>query len=142
MAVATLSYYVSSFLDMENVIASYGSEAPPISSTIAESAPWNHNLLHSNSEVLSNPFSRLTSGFTKAEVMACPVFVQVAPFWPALARDFLPFKPDPAPLLHICEAWAVQPSEVMIVGDSATDDVRLRATSEAKFRPFMSSDRT
>ncbi|GAQ90232.1 hypothetical protein KFL_006160060 [Klebsormidium nitens] len=47
----------------------------------------------------------------------------ITPFWPALARDFLPFKPDPAPLLHICEAWKVQPSEVMIVGDSARDDI-------------------
>ncbi|XP_024020592.1 haloacid dehalogenase-like hydrolase domain-containing protein At2g33255 isoform X1 [Morus notabilis] len=45
-------------------------------------------------------------------------------FSPALSREFRPFKPDPAPLLHICSAWDVQPSEVMMVGDSLKDDVK------------------
>lgn len=44
-------------------------------------------------------------------------------FSPALSREFRPYKPDPAPLLHICSAWGVQPNEVMMVGDSLKDDV-------------------
>ncbi|KAL5781569.1 hypothetical protein ACOSP7_006598 [Xanthoceras sorbifolium] len=44
-------------------------------------------------------------------------------FSPALSREFRPYKPDPAPLLHICSMWRVQPNEVMMVGDSLKDDV-------------------
>ncbi|KAH9610893.1 hypothetical protein KSS87_008326 [Heliosperma pusillum] len=44
-------------------------------------------------------------------------------FSPALSREFLPCKPDPAPLLHICSAWQVEPNEVIMVGDSLKDDV-------------------
>ncbi|KAL6194664.1 hypothetical protein ACLB2K_035745 [Fragaria x ananassa] len=44
-------------------------------------------------------------------------------FSPALSREFRPYKPDPAPLLHICSAWEVNPGEVMMVGDSLKDDV-------------------
>ncbi|XP_027119547.1 haloacid dehalogenase-like hydrolase domain-containing protein At2g33255 [Coffea arabica] len=44
-------------------------------------------------------------------------------FSPALSREFRPYKPDPAPLLHICSTWEVRPSEVMMIGDSLKDDV-------------------
>lgn len=44
-------------------------------------------------------------------------------FSPSLSREFRPYKPDPAPLLHICTTWAVSPSEVMMVGDSVRDDI-------------------
>ncbi|KAK1308016.1 hypothetical protein QJS10_CPA09g01935 [Acorus calamus] len=44
-------------------------------------------------------------------------------FTPALSREFRPYKPDPAPLLHICSTWEVHPSEVMMIGDSLRDDV-------------------
>ncbi|XP_004495253.1 haloacid dehalogenase-like hydrolase domain-containing protein At2g33255 [Cicer arietinum] len=44
-------------------------------------------------------------------------------FSPALSREFRPYKPDPAPLLHICSLWDVQPNEVIMVGDSLKDDV-------------------
>ncbi|KVI00399.1 haloacid dehalogenase-like hydrolase domain-containing protein At2g33255 [Cynara cardunculus var. scolymus] len=44
-------------------------------------------------------------------------------FSPALSREFRPYKPDPAPLLHICSSWEVQPNEVMMIGDSLKDDV-------------------
>ncbi|XP_034686191.1 haloacid dehalogenase-like hydrolase domain-containing protein At2g33255 isoform X1 [Vitis riparia] len=44
-------------------------------------------------------------------------------FSPALSREFRPYKPDPAPLLHICSTWEVQPYEVIMVGDSLKDDV-------------------
>lgn len=47
----------------------------------------------------------------------------LSPFRPALSREFTPYKPSPAPLLHICDIWGVSPTEVMIVGDSATDDI-------------------
>lgn len=44
-------------------------------------------------------------------------------FSPALSREFRPFKPNPAPLLHICSNWGVQPDEVIMIGDSLKDDV-------------------
>ncbi|KAL2325049.1 hypothetical protein Fmac_024107 [Flemingia macrophylla] len=44
-------------------------------------------------------------------------------FSPALTREFRPYKPDPAPLLHICSLWGVQPNEVIMIGDSLKDDV-------------------
>lgn len=44
-------------------------------------------------------------------------------FSPALSREYRPYKPDPAPLLHICAAWQVQPNEVMMIGDSLKDDI-------------------
>ncbi|XP_015887716.3 haloacid dehalogenase-like hydrolase domain-containing protein At2g33255 [Ziziphus jujuba] len=44
-------------------------------------------------------------------------------FSPALSREFRPCKPDPAPLLHICSIWEVEPNEVIMVGDSLKDDV-------------------
>jgi HAD superfamily hydrolase (TIGR01549 family) len=45
------------------------------------------------------------------------------PFHPALARDFKPYKPAPDALLHICAQWGVHPSEVVMIGDSAKDDI-------------------
>ncbi|KAG2654921.1 haloacid dehalogenase-like hydrolase domain-containing protein At2g33255 [Panicum virgatum] len=44
-------------------------------------------------------------------------------FNPALSRAFRPYKPDPAPLLHICSTWEIPPHEVIMVGDSLKDDV-------------------
>ena len=38
-----------------------------------------------------------------------------------LTRDFLPCKPDPAPLLHICRQWKVPSSAVVMVGDGVND---------------------
>eukprot|EP00245_Coleochaete_scutata_P006130 TRINITY_DN20292_c0_g1_i1.p1 TRINITY_DN20292_c0_g1~~TRINITY_DN20292_c0_g1_i1.p1 ORF type:complete len:239 (-),score=29.49 TRINITY_DN20292_c0_g1_i1:131-847(-) len=52
-------------------------------------------------------------------------------FSPALSREFRPYKPDSAPLLHICSVWGVSPSEVMMVGDSAHDDVACGKTAGA-----------
>ena len=45
------------------------------------------------------------------------------PFTPALSREFAPYKPNPASLLHIAEKWGVAPEELAMVGDSAKDDV-------------------
>jgi hypothetical protein len=55
---------------------------------------------------------------------ACPFCKQAAPFAPAVTREFRPYKPHPAGLLHICATWSVHPSEVLMIGDSAKDDVR------------------
>ncbi|OAY77556.1 Haloacid dehalogenase-like hydrolase domain-containing protein [Ananas comosus] len=44
-------------------------------------------------------------------------------FTPALSREFRPYKPDPAPLLHICSTWGLPPNEVMMIGDSLKDDI-------------------
>lgn len=46
-------------------------------------------------------------------------------FTPALSREFRPYKPDPAPLLHICSTWGLPPNEVMMIGDSLKDDVSI-----------------
>jgi len=45
------------------------------------------------------------------------------PFSPRLSREFKPYKPAPDAILHICETWGCAPSEVIMVGDSAKDDV-------------------
>jgi len=45
-------------------------------------------------------------------------------FSPVLTRDSgLPSKPDPAPVLHCCKEWGVEPSSVLMVGDHP-DDLR------------------
>ncbi|CAL54658.1 HAD hydrolase, subfamily IA [Ostreococcus tauri] len=47
----------------------------------------------------------------------------IAPFSPWLSREFKPYKPAPDALLHICEKWGCSASEIIMVGDSAKDDV-------------------
>lgn len=34
-----------------------------------------------------------------------------------------PYKPSPEALIHICDTWGIPPSSVIMVGDSAKDDV-------------------
>ena len=38
-----------------------------------------------------------------------------------LSREFLPPKPSPEPLLHICRAMSIKPTECIMVGDGADD---------------------
>ena len=45
------------------------------------------------------------------------------PFNPALARCFTPYKPAPDSLLHICSTWGIEPAHVVMIGDSAKDDI-------------------
>jgi len=46
------------------------------------------------------------------------------PFLPAISRECeFPYKPSPEALLHICKTWGVDPGEVIMIGDSALDDV-------------------
>ena len=46
------------------------------------------------------------------------------PFIPAISRECeFPYKPSPAALVHICESWGIPPSQCMMVGDSAKDDI-------------------
>ncbi|KAL0022069.1 hypothetical protein WJX79_001121 [Trebouxia sp. C0005] len=47
----------------------------------------------------------------------------LSPFWPALSREFKPYKPNPGALLHICQQWGIPPEQAIMVGDSAKDDV-------------------
>lgn len=45
-------------------------------------------------------------------------------FSPVVTRDSgLPNKPDPAPVLHCCREWGLEPSSVLMVGDHV-DDLR------------------
>lgn len=50
-------------------------------------------------------------------------FNSLPPFFPALSREFTPYKPDPSALIHIADHWSIQPHELCIVGDSARDDI-------------------
>lgn len=43
----------------------------------------------------------------------------LAPFSPALSREFLPYKPSPDALIHICKSWGIAPQHAVMVGDSA-----------------------
>jgi phosphoglycolate phosphatase-like HAD superfamily hydrolase len=45
------------------------------------------------------------------------------PFFPALTREFTPYKPHPASLHTISEHWGIPASELCMIGDSARDDV-------------------
>ncbi|EFJ28384.1 hypothetical protein SELMODRAFT_93629 [Selaginella moellendorffii] len=44
-------------------------------------------------------------------------------FSPILGNEASAMKPSPQPLLRVCETWGVNPGEVLMVGDSAKDDV-------------------
>ncbi|KAK9909655.1 hypothetical protein WJX75_005659 [Coccomyxa subellipsoidea] len=48
---------------------------------------------------------------------------RLPPFTPALARDFMPYKPSPAAVLHICKGWNISPTDAVVIGDSAKDDI-------------------
>lgn len=45
------------------------------------------------------------------------------PFFPALGREFKPYKPNPHGILHILEQWDLPPEHCVMVGDSAQDDI-------------------
>jgi len=45
------------------------------------------------------------------------------PFHPSLSREWKPYKPDPASLHYIADHWGVEPHELVMIGDSAKDDV-------------------
>lgn len=45
------------------------------------------------------------------------------PFFPSLSREWTPYKPDPAALHHIADHWGVDPTEMVMIGDSAKDDI-------------------
>ena len=45
------------------------------------------------------------------------------PFFPALSREWTPYKPDPAALLHIADHYGAEATELVMIGDSAKDDV-------------------
>jgi HAD superfamily hydrolase (TIGR01509 family) len=39
----------------------------------------------------------------------------------ALTRDDGPVKPDPWPVLHVCETWGLKPAQTVVVGDYRFD---------------------
>ena len=39
------------------------------------------------------------------------------------SSDTLPSKPSPEAILHICKVWGCSPADVIMVGDSAADDI-------------------
>ena len=38
-----------------------------------------------------------------------------------VTREFEPFKPDPAPVVHICRKWNILPADVVVIGDYRDD---------------------
>lgn len=78
-----------------------------------------HDLWHGE----GNYFLTLGSFFSSIKLFHYYTSLLQITFSPALSREFGPYKPDPAPLLHICSAWEVLPDEVIMVGDSLKDDV-------------------
>eukprot|EP00731_Ephydatia_muelleri_P000927 Em0001g927a len=50
-----------------------------------------------------------------------PLFSQQPLFSQIITREFLPCKPDPAPILHVCEVWSMDPRDVVMVGDDRVD---------------------
>jgi len=51
-----------------------------------------------------------------------------------LSGDSLPKrKPDPLPLLHACERFGIQPSELLLIGDSLNDTQAARAAGSPVF---------
>lgn len=55
-----------------------------------------------------------------------------------LGREFIPPKPDPAPILHICTEWGFDPAQVVTVGDSIDD--MLAGKRAGTGQPIDSSD--
>lgn len=45
------------------------------------------------------------------------------PFFPALSREWTPYKPSPAAMFHIAEHWGVPAEQLAMIGDSAKDDI-------------------
>ena len=39
--------------------------------------------------------------------------------------SFRPLQPHPAALQHIAQHWGIEPEELVMIGDSAKDDVRI-----------------
>ena len=51
-----------------------------------------------------------------------------------LSGDSLPKrKPDPLPLLHACKVFGIQPTELLLIGDSINDTQAARAAGSAVF---------
>ena len=60
-----------------------------------------------------------------------PLFSQQPLFSQVITREFHPCKPDPAPILHVCDVWSVDPSDVVMVGDDRVDMMCGRAAGAA-----------
>ncbi|KAL5515832.1 hypothetical protein EMCRGX_G001064 [Ephydatia muelleri] len=50
-----------------------------------------------------------------------PLFAQQPLFSQVITGEFQPCKPDPAPFLHVCEVWSMDPRDVVMVGDDRVD---------------------
>jgi len=62
-------------------------------------------------------------------------------FDPVLSREFIPYKPDPAPVNFILDNWNIKPENVMIVGDYR-DDIQCGINAGISTCFFMNSDKT
>ncbi|KAL6768498.1 hypothetical protein ACKKBF_B10965 [Auxenochlorella protothecoides x Auxenochlorella symbiontica] len=69
------------------------------------------------------PRALVTRNLKRAVDLFHATHFDLPPFEPVLTREFLPYKPHPAALLHIAEHWGITPQELVMVGDSAKDDV-------------------
>jgi len=60
---------------------------------------------------------------TRNTMKSVDVFLAMSGCWfdKIVTRDFVPTKPNPEPLLHICKHWDFHPQNVMMVGDWVDD---------------------
>ncbi len=80
---------------------------------------------------------RLACITNKAEQFTVPLLLAThlhGYFELILSGDTLPKrKPDPLPLLHACEQFGIQPSELLLIGDSLNDTQAARAAGSHVF---------
>lgn len=81
----------------------------------------NRAVITRNSWIAANNFLDKLKAELSTNQGQFPHLQSDAIFSQVITRDFQPCKPDPAAVFHICEQWAVPPSQVAVVGDDRTD---------------------
>ncbi|GMH35117.1 hypothetical protein BSKO_02985 [Bryopsis sp. KO-2023] len=69
------------------------------------------------------PRGLITRNTTESVVHFHDKCFPLSPFTPALCRGFLPYKPHPGGILHICEQWNIRPDECIFIGDCPENDI-------------------
>lgn len=120
-------------------------EAEPVAALFAQAQPIYEKHYHAVVSLNSRPYAGVVDGLNvlkqagyrlacitnKAESFTLPLLKDTGLhdyFELILSGDSLPKKkPDPMPLLHACEKFAVQPEEMLLIGDSLNDTQAARA---------------
>jgi phosphoglycolate phosphatase-like HAD superfamily hydrolase len=80
-------------------------------------------LTRNNEDAMHRTVALLLNGETTGTTtsLSSPSSPSSSPFHVMLSRSFTPCKPHPAPLLSIAQTWGLDPSEMVMVGDSIDD---------------------